>query len=321
MKKWYKLCPYCNKEIKSKAIKCQYCLKFLEEEKTEKECPYCLNISSFDTKVCPFCDEILVDDENFIDEDESVVDDQEYENDEDDKIDEVLEIKKPKNKKEPPRNIKKEWLIWLIILWGIFLIWIICKIISWDLWNRSVNSYKTQKVETSVKYNSDTPIKTSVNLPTNTSSNSKSNEIKWNNETTPQYNDSYCWDQLDSYLNRWLLTDIYTKQNIKSYNPIAYYSPILESCILTYTRSVKQYGGSCMYRRHIVDFTNPWNKQVYYNLMTDSCENPYWKLSYYNQLRDFSHSNLEDTDYVKVEEEFNAEVQYRRWKGNAPTNN
>jgi len=33
MKKWYKLCPFCKNEIKEEAIKCQYCLKFLEWEK------------------------------------------------------------------------------------------------------------------------------------------------------------------------------------------------------------------------------------------------------------------------------------------------
>ena len=45
MKKGYKICPHCWKEIKSIAIKCQYCLKFLDEEqkRTTKECPFCMN--------------------------------------------------------------------------------------------------------------------------------------------------------------------------------------------------------------------------------------------------------------------------------------
>lgn len=64
MKKWFKRCPYCGKEIKSKAIKCQYCFKFLEEEKKEKICPFCLNNIDINAKVCPFCDEPFIDDEN-----------------------------------------------------------------------------------------------------------------------------------------------------------------------------------------------------------------------------------------------------------------
>lgn len=61
MKKGYKICPHCWKEIKSVAIKCQYCLKFLNEEpeKKTKECPFCLNEIDINESKCPFCDEIL----------------------------------------------------------------------------------------------------------------------------------------------------------------------------------------------------------------------------------------------------------------------
>ncbi len=61
MKKGYKICPHCWKEIKSVAIKCQYCLKFLDEEpeKKTKECPFCLNEININEKKCPHCDEIL----------------------------------------------------------------------------------------------------------------------------------------------------------------------------------------------------------------------------------------------------------------------
>ena len=70
MKKWYKLCPFCANEIKEKAIKCQYCWEFLNnEEETKgkgiktkpekKECPFCLNKIDAEATVCPFCDESL----------------------------------------------------------------------------------------------------------------------------------------------------------------------------------------------------------------------------------------------------------------------
>ena len=61
MKKWYKNCPHCWKEIKSVAIKCQYCLKFLNEEpeKKTKECPFCMNEIDINENKCPFCEEIL----------------------------------------------------------------------------------------------------------------------------------------------------------------------------------------------------------------------------------------------------------------------
>jgi len=62
MKKGYKICPHCWKEIKSVAIKCQYCLKFLDEEpeKKTKECPFCLNEIDINEEKCPHCDEVLI---------------------------------------------------------------------------------------------------------------------------------------------------------------------------------------------------------------------------------------------------------------------
>ncbi len=61
MKKEYKICPHCWKEIKSVAIKCQYCLNFLdkEPEKKTKECPFCLNEININEIKCPYCDENL----------------------------------------------------------------------------------------------------------------------------------------------------------------------------------------------------------------------------------------------------------------------
>lgn len=61
MKKGYKICPHCWKEIKSVAIKCQHCLKFLDEEPEEKtkECPFCLNEIDINETTCPFCEEAL----------------------------------------------------------------------------------------------------------------------------------------------------------------------------------------------------------------------------------------------------------------------
>lgn len=67
MKEWYKHCPFCDNEIRAKAIKCQYCWEFLNEEKTteetketrEKECPFCFNEIDVDAIKCPFCKENL----------------------------------------------------------------------------------------------------------------------------------------------------------------------------------------------------------------------------------------------------------------------
>ena len=56
-KKWYKRCPFCDKEIKEQAIKCQYCKNFLN--KAKKECPFCFNEIDADSLKCPFCDEFL----------------------------------------------------------------------------------------------------------------------------------------------------------------------------------------------------------------------------------------------------------------------
>ena len=123
MKKWFKLCPYCGTEIKSKAIKCQYCFKFLGEERKEKECPYCLNNIGINAKICPFCDEILVDDEVTIDNTEN----KEEKDTVEIKEKKMYNDKKKKREKQPKRNIKKEWLIWLIVLWCLFLIWFIFK--------------------------------------------------------------------------------------------------------------------------------------------------------------------------------------------------
>jgi hypothetical protein len=43
------------------AIKCQYCLNFLDEKtkKKTKECPFCLNEIDINANKCPYCDEIL----------------------------------------------------------------------------------------------------------------------------------------------------------------------------------------------------------------------------------------------------------------------
>ena len=61
MKKGYKICPHCWKEIKSVAVKCQHCLKFLDEkpEKKTKECPFCMNEIDINETKCPFCDETI----------------------------------------------------------------------------------------------------------------------------------------------------------------------------------------------------------------------------------------------------------------------
>lgn len=56
-----KPCPYCGKEIKSIAIKCQHCLKFLDkEQKKTKVCPFCLNEIDLNAQECSFCGENLI---------------------------------------------------------------------------------------------------------------------------------------------------------------------------------------------------------------------------------------------------------------------
>lgn len=112
MKKWFKICPYCWKEIRIKAVKCQYCLKFLEEEKKEKECPFCLNNIDADLDVCPYCDEKFNDEEELNVKDKKSVEEP---------------VKKVKKNESPKRNSKKEAIIWICVLLGIFLIWFICK--------------------------------------------------------------------------------------------------------------------------------------------------------------------------------------------------
>lgn len=105
MKKEFKICPYCWKEIKSKAIKCQYCLRFLVEEKKEKECPFCLNNIDIDSEVCPYCDEKLNDVEeiNVVEKDDKDV------------------VEENKTEKAVNTNNNRNWWIDILILFAILI--------------------------------------------------------------------------------------------------------------------------------------------------------------------------------------------------------
>jgi len=94
-----KHCPFCDNEIKAKAIKCQYCWEFLSKKEKDgtkkkskeetKECPFCLNKIDIDVTVCPFCDENL-DTEKIL-----------YEN---------------RTKCDNWRHNRYIWILWLVIL-------------------------------------------------------------------------------------------------------------------------------------------------------------------------------------------------------------
>ena len=146
------------------------------------------------------------------------------------------------------------------------------------------------------------------------------------NNETKSYQSEYTTDEecskfLDTYLLRWTLKDSYTQKNISEYDPIAFYSPKLDACIAVYTWYVDQQS-NCMKRLHIIDFSDLWQKEVFYNFLAKTCESENGNLIYYNEIRDIEEDSRHWKDNIKfseVEDNFFGEIQYLRGLWEAPS--
>lgn len=143
------------------------------------------------------------------------------------------EHEKLKREKEPKRNMKKEGLIWLIVLLCIFIIWLICKFASKEE-SKNVNNYKKQNIETNISYNNSKKIWNNTSNTNNQISDTEQFELDL------KCQELYKWKY---FRNNWTFKSPWSRDEKWEHKSIAdtysyeiFYSPVEKSCIFALKR-------------------------------------------------------------------------------------